>query len=67
MRRPVTWAPMCLALCLVMTGQRQALSADGADAYRLGPVAFARSGPDDFLVGLGAFDLKEQIRPIGGW
>jgi lipid A 3-O-deacylase len=59
MRRPVTWA-LCLVGCLMVAGQRQAQSAESADAYRLGPIALARSGPDAGVVGLGAFDVKDR-------
>src|SRR5918999_3197051 len=59
MRRPVTWA-LCLVGCLIVTGQTQSQSAESADAYRLGPIALARSGPDAGVVGLGAFDAKDR-------
>jgi lipid A 3-O-deacylase len=60
MRRPVTLALICLVGCLFVIGRREAHSAEGADAYRLGPVALARSGRDAFLGGLGAFDVKDR-------
>jgi lipid A 3-O-deacylase len=59
MRRPVAWA-LCLVGCLIVTGQSEAQAAEDADAYRLGPIALARGGPDAFLVGLGAFDVKDR-------
>jgi lipid A 3-O-deacylase len=60
MRRPVTLALICLVGCLIVTGRREAHSAENANAYRLGPVAIARSGPDAFLAGAGVFDLEDR-------
>lgn len=56
MRRPVVWGLMFLVAGVVVTDRLHAETAD--DAYRLGPVEVARSGPDAFLVGLGAFDVR---------
>lgn len=60
MRRPVIWALICLVGCFMVIGKGQAQSAESADAYRLGPVALARSGPDAGVVGLGSFDIKDR-------
>jgi lipid A 3-O-deacylase len=58
MRRSATLALMGLAVFLAMMDPIRAGTAE--NAYQLGPVAIARSGPDAFVAGIGAFDLKDD-------
>lgn len=57
MRRPVVWG-LILVVAGVAFSDAARAEASG-EAYRLGPVEVARGGPDAFLLGLGAFDVRD--------